>query len=417
MTESWLPVEKNSNFPLENLPFGIFKTATLTPRAGVALGNYVIDLSALYSSGLMNELGIRENVFNKMYLNDFIGLGKPVWQSVRTFLQTIFHKNNPSLQDNPNLVKHIVIPAEEVQMLMPVYVRDYTDFYSSEEHATNVGIMFRGKENALMPNWKHLPVGYHGRASSIVVSGEPLHRPKGQTRPDDAQPPVFGPSKQMDFELEMAFIIGKGTQLGDSVSTEAAEDHIFGMVVFNDWSARDLQKWEYVPLGPFLGKNFGSSVSPWVVTMDALAPFKTEGPVQNPEVLPYLQYTGKKNYDIHLEVQIQPAGSDAVTVSRSNHKYLYWNMAQQLAHHTINGCNLNIGDMMASGTISGPTEDSFGSMLEIAWKGTKPVDMADGSKRTFIQDYDTVIMKAWCEKEGIRIGFGEVKTQILPVKA
>lgn len=416
MTESWLPIEKNSNFPLENLPFGIFKTASLSPRVGVALGNYVIDMSALYSSGLMNELDIKENVFSQLYLNGFIALGQPVWKSVRAFLQTILHKDNTALKDNANLVKHIVIPAEDTQMLMPVFVRDYTDFYSSEEHATNVGIMFRGKENALMPNWKHLPVGYHGRASSIVVSGEPIHRPKGQTRPDDNLPPVFGPSKQMDFELEMAFIIGKSTQLGDSVSTEEAENHIFGMVVFNDWSARDLQKWEYVPLGPFLGKNFGSSVSPWIVTMDALAPFKTDGPIQSPEVLPYLQYKGQKNYNINLEVQIQPEAGEAVTVSQSNHKYLYWNMSQQLAHHTVNGCNINIGDMMASGTISGPTEDSFGSMLEIAWKGTKPISMPDGNKRTFIQDNDTVIMKAWCEKEGLRIGFGEVKSKILPAK-
>ncbi len=416
MKTSWLPIEQGSDFSLENLPFGVFKTEGLTPRAGVALGGYVIDLSALYSSGLMNGIGISNNVFNKPYLNDFIALGKPVWQAVRSFLQTMFEKENTSLKDNDNLIKHIVIPMKEVQMLMPIQVRDYTDFYSSEEHATNVGIMFRGKENALMPNWKHLPVGYHGRASSIVISGTNIHRPKGQIRPDDNLPPVFSPSRQMDFELEMAFIIGKSTNLGDSVSTQEAEEHIFGMVIFNDWSARDIQKWEYVPLGPFLGKNFASSVSPWIVTMDALAPFRTEGPAQEPEVLPYLQYEGNKNFDICLEVQLQPENVEPVTISRSNHKYLYWNMAQQLAHHTVNGCNLSIGDMMASGTISGPTEDAFGSMLEIAWKGTKPVTMADGSKRVFIQDNDTVIMKAWCEKEGLRVGFGEVIGKILPAK-
>ena len=416
MTNSWLPIEENSDFSLDNLPFGIFKTETLSPRVGVALGNSIIDMSALYSGGLMNALSLPPKVFDQLYLNDFIALGKPTWQGVRTLLQEIFGEQNTSLKENENLLKPILIAQAEAEMLMPVFVRDYTDFYSSIEHATNVGIMFRGKENALMPNWKHLPVGYHGRASSIVVSGESIHRPKGQTRPDDALPPVYGPSKQMDFELEMAFIVGKSTQLGETVSTADAEDHIFGMVVFNDWSARDLQKWEYIPLGPFLGKNFGSSVSPWVVTMEALAPFRLDGPAQDPEVLPYLQYEGQKNYDIHLEVQIQPENAEATTVSRSNFKYMYWNIAQQLAHHTVNGCNLNIGDMMASGTISGPTEDSYGSMLEIAWKGTKPVTLASGEKRTFILDNDTVIMRAWCEKSGIKIGFGEVKAKILPTK-
>ncbi|HMR44911.1 MAG TPA: fumarylacetoacetase, partial [Saprospiraceae bacterium] len=307
-------------------------------------------------------------------------------------------------------------PMAQVNMLMPVNVGDYTDFYSSIEHATNVGIMFRGKENALMPNWKHLPVGYHGRASSIVVSGTPIHRPCGQTMPDGAESPVYGPSRQMDFELEMGFIVGKNSDLSTQISTQKAEDYIFGMVLFNDWSARDIQKWEYVPLGPFLGKNFGSTVSPWVVTLEALEPFRVQGPEQEPEVLPYLQFSGKKNYDINLEVSIQPESGAAQTISRSNFKYMYWNMCQQLAHHTVNGCNVRVGDLYASGTISGPTEDSYGSMLEIAWKGTKPVKMPDGSERKFLLDGDTVIMKGWAEKKGIRIGFGAAVGKILPAK-
>jgi fumarylacetoacetase len=299
---------------------------------------------------------------------------------------------------------------------MPVKIGDYTDFYSSIEHATNVGKMFRDAENALLPNWKHLPVGYHGRASSIIPSGVPIHRPKGQFKEAEMEAPVFGPSKRLDFELELAFITGKSTKLGDSVSTAEAEDYIFGFVLFNDWSARDIQAWEYVPLGPFLGKSFGSSISPWVVTLEALEPFRTQGPTQEPEVLPYLKSEKPGNFDINLEVYVQPEGKSASKVCTSNFKYMYWNIAQQLAHHTINGCNINVGDMMASGTISGPTEDSFGSMLELSWKGTRPVKLETGEERRFIEDGDTVIMKGFAEKDGIRIGFGEVSSQVLPSK-
>jgi len=295
-----------------------------------------------------------------------------------------------------------------------VLVRDYTDFYSSKEHATNVGTMFRDPENALLPNWKHLPVGYHGRASSIIVSGEPIRRPKGQRKDGDKDQPVFGPSGRLDFELEMAFITCKENKLGESISTSEADDYIFGFVLFNDWSARDMQAWEYVPLGPFLAKNFASSVSPWVVTLDALEPFRVAGPKQEPKVLPYLKAEGLSNFDIHLEVGIQPKGGAEKVVSRSNFKHMYWNIRQQLAHHTINGCNINVGDMYASGTISGPTPDSYGSMLELAWKGTKPIPMPDGSTRSFLQDGDTVTMRGFAEKDGIRIGFGEVKAEILP---
>jgi fumarylacetoacetase len=298
-------------------------------------------------------------------------------------------------------------------MHLPVEVGDYTDFYSSIEHATNVGKMFRDPANALLPNWKHLPVGYHGRASSIVVSGTPIQRPSGQILPKGAEQPVFQPSTRLDFELEMAFIIGKESQLGQPISTAAAADYIFGLALFNDWSARDIQQWEYVPLGPFLGKNFGSSISPWIVTLEALEPFKVNGPVQEPAVLPYLQFEGPWNYDIALEVGIQPATNSETIVSRSNYKFMYWNMLQQLAHHTVNGCNVRIGDVMASGTISGPEEGSFGSMLEIAWMGTKPIQMVDGSTRTFLQDGDRVIMRGFAQNAQIRVGFGAVEGTII----
>jgi fumarylacetoacetase len=335
---------------------------------------------------------------------------------VRDRLAYLFDVDNPNLQENDAHKEAVLFPVEDVQMLMPVFIQDYTDFYSSREHATNVGIMFRGKENALMPNWLHLPVGYHGRSSSIIVSGVDVHRPKGQSMPDGAESPVFGPSKLMDFELEMAFITRDGKALGDPISIDEAEDYIFGMVVFNDWSARDLQKWEYVPLGPFLGKNFASSISPWIVTLDALEPFRTEGPIQEPEVLDYLKHDGKHNFDIELEVYIQSEGAEESLISRSNMKYLYWSMAQQLAHHTVNGCNINVGDMMASGTISGPTEDSFGSMLELSWKGTRSVKLQNGEERKFLQDGDTVIMRAFGNSNGLRIGFGEVRSKLLPAK-
>lgn len=292
---------------------------------------------------------------------------------------------------------------------------DYTDFYSSIEHATNVGKMFRDPDNALLPNWKHLPVGYHGRSSSIILSGEDIHRPKGQTKPPEGDP-VYGPSQRMDFELEMAFIVGKSTEIGDQVPADEAMDHIFGMVLFNDWSARDIQKWEYVPLGPFLGKSFASSISPWVVTMEALEPFKVAGPKQDPPVLDYLNTRGKQNYDLNLTVEIEPDGKEATVVSTSNFKYMYWSMSQQLAHHTVNGCNVNVGDMMASGTISGKSPDSYGSMLELSWAGKNPVELNDGSTRKFLQDGDTVIMKGYCEKDGIRVGFGEVRSKLLPAK-
>ncbi|WP_027000225.1 fumarylacetoacetase [Eisenibacter elegans] len=415
---SWVAVAPESDFPIQNLPFGIFSPpGGAAPRAGVAIGNQVLDLSVLVEYGLMESLNLPDpSVFHEYVLNDFIALGKPYWQAVRARLSELLREDHPELRDNAVLRQAALYPMDKVEMHLPVRVGDYTDFYSSIEHATNVGKMFRPDGDPLLPNWRHLPVGYHGRASSIIPSGIPLHRPKGQTRPNEQEPPVFGPSKRVDFELEIAFITGGPTALGDTVSTAQADDLVFGFVLFNDWSARDLQKWEYVPLGPFLGKNFGSSVSPWIVTLDALEPFRVAGPTQEPVVLPYLQYQGKNNFDIALEVDIKPQEEAPTTICRSNYKYMYWNYAQQLAHHTVNGCNINPGDMYASGTISGPDKGSYGSMLELSWGGKEPIPLANGKTRTFVEDYDTVIIRGFAQNAQVRIGFGEVSCQILPAK-
>ncbi|MCO6487517.1 MAG: fumarylacetoacetase [Phaeodactylibacter sp.] len=411
--KSWVEVPPGSDFPIQNLPFGVFKTPGLTPRLCTAIGDYVADLQVLAEHGFFDDLSIDTRVFARPFLNDFIALGKAKTGAVRSRLSEILDDNLEDW-DASQLADYFLHKQSEVQMLLPVRVGDYTDFYSSREHATNVGTMFRSKENALMPNWLHLPVGYHGRASSIIVSGTPVCRPKGQQMPDGAEKPVFGPSRLLDFELEMAFVIGRETALGQSVDIAHAEDYIFGLCLFNDWSARDIQKWEYVPLGPFLGKSFASTISPWIVTLDALEPFRTEGPKQNPSPLPYLQTKGPGSFDIQLEVEIRPEAGKGKVVCQSNFKYLYWSMAQQLAHHTVNGCNIRVGDMMASGTISGPTPDSYGSMLELSWRGTTPIAMPDGSERRFLLDGDTVALRGWCEKEGLRVGFGEANGKVLP---
>jgi fumarylacetoacetase len=350
-------------------------------------------------------------IFNQKYLNDFLALGKKKTSEVRNRISQLLRHDNDEIQPADREIG--LVPMNEVQMLIPLRIPNYTDFYSSEEHATNVGSMFRDPKNALLPNWKHLPVAYHGRASSIVVSGTNIHRPKGQIKPVDAEPPVYCPSGKLDFELEVGFITCSETKLGSVIHTKEAEDHIFGFVLFNDWSARDIQQWEYVPLGPFLGKNFGSTMSPWIVTMDAMEPFRSEGPEQTPHVLPYLAFDGKKNFDLSLEVLVQTEKSEAITVCRSNFKYMYWNINQQLAHHTVNGCNIQVGDLYASGTISGPSPGSYGSLLELTWNGQKALHLADGSERKFLEDGDTVIMKGHTEKDGVRIGFGECKGSIL----
>lgn len=402
-------IPENSDFSIHNIPFGIFSTADRSPRAGVAIGEHILDLAAVAE---LDVFDFNTAVLEKDTLNDFISLGKSITKRVRTNIQHWLQQEDSALADKPELF----VLQSEASMHMPVSIGDYTDFYSSIEHATNVGTMFRDPKNALMPNWKHIPVGYHGRASSIIVSGESIHRPKGQVLPKDATTPVFQASARLDFELEMGFITGKSTAVGESISTQNAEDYIFGMVLLNDWSARDIQKWEYVPLGPFLAKNFASHISPWIVTLEALEPFRVSGPDQEPKVLPYLEYEGVKNYDIKLEVGIAPDGSEEQTVCNSNFKYMYWNMAQQLAHHTVNGCNINVGDLYGSGTISGKDENSYGSMLELAWMGTKPIKMKDGSERKFINDGDTVIMRGSAEKDGIKVGFGEVSAKVLPAK-
>lgn len=404
---SWLDIPSDSDFSIYNLPFGIFSKKKGRTRAGIAIGNHIVDLASLAEAELID---VSPFVFRQSTLNEFIGLGKKITNKVRLDVQRLLIDVDSPLKEKLEML----VLQSDVQMHLPVHIGDYTDFYSSIEHATNVGKMFRDPENALLPNWRHIPVGYHGRASSIVVSGTPIKRPKGQVIPKDATAPLFKASGRLDFELEMGFITGKNTQLGTSVTTTDAEDYIFGLVLFNDWSARDIQKWEYVPLGPFLGKNFGSSISPWIVTIEALEPFKVAGPKQDPEVLPYLKYEGNRNYDVQLEVTLQPKNGEEHTVGTSNFKYMYWNMAQQLAHHTINGCNINVGDVMASGTISGKDESSYGSMLEISWGGSKPITLKDGSTRTFIEDNDTVIMRGFAEKDGIKVGFGEVSGTILP---
>lgn len=408
--ESWLDIPENSDFSIYNLPYGIFSTSVKGPRAGMAIGDQILDLYEVSQTGLFDGLGIDPQVFLSQTLNEFIALGKETTNEVRIRIQQTLCEDDSPLKVN----QQIFADRSAATMHLPVNIGDYTDFYSSLEHATNVGKMFRDPENALLPNWKHLPVGYHGRSSSIVISGTNIHRPKGQIKEDETDP-VFGPTRKLDFELEMAFIVGKETALGESVSVNTAEDHIFGMVLFNDWSARDIQKWEYVPLGPFLGKNFASSISPWIIPLEALDPFRTQGPTQEPTPLSYLQTTGARNFDIDLSVAIKSENSNEETLlTETNFKHMYWNMAQQLAHHTVNGCNVRVGDMMASGTISGAEKSSFGSMLELSWGGSEPMKLQGGEERTFLQDGDTITMRASAQKENMRVGFGEVRTKILP---
>ena len=414
--KSWIEVPSGSDFPIQNLPFGIFKTEYSSSRVGVRIGNNIIDLKELFELGYFTNLPFTLADFDTDFLNSLMKKGKQATRDLRNRISDLLDENNLELQKNSNHISQIILDAKNVEMCLPVNIGDYTDFYSSREHATNIGTMIRDPQNALSPNWLYIPVGYHGRSSSVVVSGQNIHRPKGQIKPNPEEPPIYAPCRLLDFELEMAFITFDGKPLGDSISTLEAEEYIFGMCLFNDWSARDIQTWEYVPLGPFLSKNFASSLSAWVVTLDALEPFKLDGPVQDPKVLSYLEFTGQKSYDINLEVSIQPENSVETLIFQSNHKYMYWNLSQQLAHHTVNGCNVRCGDLMGSGTISGPTPDSYGSMMELSWRGTKPLALKDGSERKFIQDNDSVILRGFSEKNGVRVGFGEVVTKILPAK-
>ena len=413
---SWIHVDPKSDFPIQNIPFGVFLTRDDIITIGTRIGDTAIDLGALHQLGYFDGIPLTEDIFLQDTLNDFIADGRQTWRAVRKRIVEIFDAENSILKSNVNHKDVVLFSLDEIEMQIPVQIGDYTDFYASREHATNVGTMFRGKENALMPNWLHLPVGYHGRSSSIIHSNIPIRRPKGQTLPVGSNKPIFGPSKAVDFELEMAFITTDANDLGDSVPVNEAEAYIFGLVLFNDWSARDIQRWEYVPLGPFLGKNFASSISPWIVTLDALEPFRVSSPKQDPEPLEYLKSSENKSFDINLEVAIRPQNSVETVVCKSNFKYMYWNMSQQLAHHTVNGCPVKAGDMMGSGTISGSKPNSYGSMLELAWKGEKPLKLNDGTERKFINDNDTVILRGYCKKSDLRIGFGEVSTKLLPSK-
>ena len=416
--KSFIDVAPESHFPIQNLPFGVFRPAKGVARVGVAIGEYVLDLSILEGLGHFKSREFESEhgrVFVEHSLNEFLSLGRPAWRKAREVIQKLLSADNPTLRDDAHLRERVLHKQKDVVMQLPARIGDYTDFYSSYHHAHNVGTMLRGPENALMPNWKWLPVGYHGRASSIVTSGTDVRRPKGQTKPPDAPAPVFGPSKSFDFELEMAFLIGPGNSLGEPVPIDRAADHIFGLVLMNDWSARDIQAWEYQPLGPFLAKNFCTTISPWVVTLEALEPFRKSLPAQEPEPLPYLRLTNDFTYDIRLEASLRTPKMNAPhVITRSNFQNLYWSISQQLAHHTVNGCNLQPGDLLASGTISGPTEDSRGCMLELTWRGANPLQLPDGETRKWLEDGDTLAISGWCDGDGYRVGFGEAAGTIVP---
>jgi fumarylacetoacetase len=416
--KSFIDVAEQSDFPIQNLPFGIFSTAEHTQaRAGVAIGDQVLDLSVLEAKGLLKLAP--QAVFSDATLNAFIALGQPAWRAAREAISVLLRHDNPILRDDQALRAQALVPQQAVRMHLPVKVGGYTDFYSSREHATNVGSMFRDPANALLPNWLHLPVGYNGRASSVIVSGVDVRRPMGQVKPPSAEQPIFSASAKLDFELETAFIIGTDTALGDAVSVAQAESLMFGMVLLNDWSARDIQQWEYVPLGPFNAKTFATSISPWIVTMEALEPFRVPGPLQEPSPLPYLQQSGAHSVDIALAVDLQPENAtQSTTICQTNYRAMYWSMAQQLAHHTVSGCNVCVGDLMASGTISGSTPDAYGSLLELSWNGQKPLTLSDGStRRSFLEDGDRVTMRGWCQGAGYRVGFGEVSARVLPASS
>ena len=415
--KSFIDVPAEHDFPIQNLPYGVFKRpADETPRCGVRIGDYILDLKTLDHAGLFAGAAVADqHLFCVPALNAFMAQGAAVWHETRQRISELLRHDNPTLRDDKELRARALVPIDEAEVYLPAEIGDYTDFYSSRHHAYNVGCMFRDPDNALMPNYLWIPVGYHGRASSIVISGTNVRRPCGQTKTDDADVPTFGPSRLLDFELEMGFFAGPGNPLGEPVPIKRAAEHIFGIALVNDWSARDIQKWEYVPLGPFLAKNFATSISPWVTPLEALEPFRCPGPEQDPAPLEYLRAPESHTYDIQLEVALVTSESKAPhVICRTNFKHLYWTMEQQLAHHTATGCNIRPGDLLASGTISGPTPESFGSMLELAWKGTKPITLPSGEQRKFIADGDTVIMRGWCQGETYRLGLGEVRGTLLP---
>ncbi len=412
---SFIPVDAASDFPIQNLPYGVFSTsAAPSPRVGVAIGDAILDLAVLESEGLI-DLAPAWDVFAQASINPFMALGPKVWSRARVRISELLRHDNPQLRDNKILRERALVPMAEAKLHLPVAVAGYTDFYSSREHATNVGVMFRGKDNALQPNWLHMPIGYNGRASTVVVSGTKVRRPRGQLKPPNAEMPSFGPCRRLDFELEMGAVVGQPSPIGEMLSEAQAEEMIFGFVLLNDWSARDIQQWEYVPLGPFQAKAFATSISPWVITREALEPFRVHGPRQDPVPLPYLQQVQSNNYDLNLDVGLRAAQmNEAVRICHTNFKYMYWSSVQQLVHHASSGCAMNVGDLLGSGTISGPDRHQRGSLLEISWNGTEPLELADGIKRTFLEDGDSLVFHGWCQGEGYRIGFGEVEGTILP---
>ena len=410
---SFIDVEATSDFPIQNLPYGVFSTKDgLAPRVGVAIGDHVLDLWQLAQDCRFDV--VEPAVFAASQLNPFMALGPKVWSNTRARISQLLRHDYPELRDNEKLRKRALVPMADVKLHMPIAVSGYTDFYSSKEHATNVGVMFRGKDNALQPNWLHMPIGYNGRASTVAVSGTPVRRPRGQLKPPTADVPSFGPCKRLDFELEMGVVVGQPSAMGEILTETQAEEMIFGFVLLNDWSARDIQQWEYVPLGPFQAKAFATSISPWIVTREALEPFRLPGPVQDPTPLPYLRQAQPNNYDLQLDVDLRVAQmSEAVRICRTNFKYMYWSSVQQLVHHASSGCAMNVGDLLGSGTISGPDKHERGSLLEISWNGTEPVELSGGVKRTFLEDGDSLVMRGWCQGEGYRVGFGEVEGTIL----
>jgi fumarylacetoacetase len=408
-------VDPASDFPIQNLPYGVFSAHGLAPRIGVAIGDYVLDLWELEQDGrfAFGEIG----VFSQGSLNAFMALGPKAWSRTRARISELLRHDHPELRDNEELRKQALVPMREAKLHMPIAVAGYTDFYSSREHATNVGVMFRGKDNALQPNWLHMPIGYNGRASTVVVSGTRVKRPRGQLKPPNADAPSFGPCKRLDFELEMGVVVGQASPMGEMLTEKQAEEMIFGFVILNDWSARDIQQWEYVPLGPFQAKAFGTSISPWVVTREALEPFRLHGPRQEPQPLPYLRQAQPNNYDMELDVSLRAAPVNAgQTICRTNFKYMYWSSVQQLVHHASSGCAMNVGDLLGSGTISGPEKHQRGSLLEISWNGTEPVELDGGVRRSFLEDGDSLVMRGWCQGDGYRVGFGEVEGTIVPAE-
>ncbi|MFM0483823.1 fumarylacetoacetase [Paraburkholderia strydomiana] len=418
--KSWVQSanEPSNDFSIQNLPFGIFSDSKDdAPRVGVAIGDEIVDLAALEAAGLL-AVPSQAGVFARDTLNEFIALGRDAWRSVRIQLSNLLSRDTATLRDDAALRAKALVRQADARLHLPVQIPGYTDFYSSKEHATNVGSMFRNPKDALLPNWSEMPIGYNGRASSVVVSGTPVRRPNGQLKLPDQERPVFGACRKLDIELETGFVIGGGNALGEPIACTDAEAHIFGMVLLNDWSARDIQQWEYVPLGPFNSKSFTTTISPWIVTLDALEPFRVAHPVQEPQPLAYLRHDGEHAFDIALEVTLRPQGAkQATTIARTNFKYMYWTMAQQLAHHTVGGCNTRVGDLMGSGTISGPTEDSYGSLLELTWNGKKPLELNEGGTRSFIEDGDELTLSGWCQADGYRVGFGTCVGEILPAKA